>query len=36
VERANKIGSHSKTAIKQEINTKIIAVQMCLDFGNFG
>jgi len=22
--------------MKQEVNTKVIAVQMCLDFGNFG
>jgi hypothetical protein len=28
--------SHSKTVMKQEVNTKVIAVQMCLDFGNFG
>ena len=28
--------SHLETTVKQEINTKMIAVQMCLDLGVFG
>ena len=28
--------SHLETTVKQEINTKMIAVQMCLDLGSFG